>query len=306
MITLRQLRYFEALARVGHFGRAAEECAVSQPALSMQIQELEASLGIGLVERKRGHVDLTVEGKEILERARRVLADVGDIAEFAQQCGEGLGGTLRLGVIPTIAPYVLPRLLPAVREHYAGLTLQIRETQTDTLIAELQQGQLDVLLLALPVEEKDIESKPLFEDHFVLAVPSEPDIYGDRQITQADLVDEELLLLEEGHCLRAQTLDFCSLARPETMQNFGAASLTTLMQMVANGYGVTLLPELCRDLEAHDPRIRLIRFADPAPGRMIGLAWRKASPRAEAFSELGDLIGEICAVHLQATTESAA
>lgn len=306
MITLRQLKYFEALARVGHFGRAAEECAVSQPALSMQIQELEATLGVGLVERKRGHVELTVEGAEVLDRARKVLNDVGDIVEFAQQSGEGLGGSMRFGVIPTIAPYVLPHLLPAVRQTYPGLALHVRETQTDNLLSELVQGRQDLLLLALPVEVKDIETLALFEDRFLLAVPSEPVIYEDGRITQADLVDEELLLLEEGHCLRSQALDFCSLVRPEVMQNFGATSLSTLMQMVANGYGVTMLPELCRATEVHDPRIRLVRFAEPAPRRLIGLAWRNGSPRAEAFAEFGTLISEVCNTSLEQATNGAA
>lgn len=294
MITIRQLRYFEALARVGHFGRAAEACAVSQPALSMQIQELEGLLGITLVERARGRVELTPEGREILGRARAVLNDVNDIVELAEQSSHGLGGSIRFGMIPTMAPYVLPVVLPELRKRYPGLELLVRETQTDVLLGELQQGQLDVLLLALPIEQKDVEVRPLFEDRFVLAVPSEPDIYGDRKITPEDLADEELLLLEEGHCLRDQALDFCTLVRPETMRSFGATSLSTIMQMVANGYGVTMLPEMSRAMEARETRVKLVRFAPPEPRRTVGLAWRKSSPRGDAFAELGALITELC------------
>lgn len=290
MITLRQLRYLDALARHGHFGRAAEECAVTQPALSMQIQELEATLGVSLVERRRGGVELTTEGREIVRRGNRVLCEVFDLVDFAEHHGKGLEGRLRIGVIPTISPYLLPGILAALGENHPNAKMQLRETQTDTLIAELRQGLLDVLLLALPIDETGIVTLPLFEDRFLLAVPKSKGIGETGRANQDMLLSNELLLLEEGHCLREQALDFCKLVRPELLHSFGATSLTTLLQLVANGLGVTLVPELCLSSETRDPRVALLRFEKPEPRRLIGLAWRESSPRADAFKSLGQLI----------------
>ncbi|MGN6287121.1 MAG: LysR substrate-binding domain-containing protein [Afipia sp.] len=290
MISLKQLRYFDAVARSGHFGRAAEQCAVTQPALSMQIQELEKTLGIQLLERSRNGVMLTEGGKDIAQRAARVLADVRDIVDAARRQGGVLSGPLRLGVIPSIAPYILPQLLPTVRNAFPDLDLHIRETQTQLLTRELLDGQLDLLLLALPIEHPDIETVSLFDDRFLLAMAKSHRVSHHVRATPDLLKDDRLLLLEEGHCLRDQALAFCNLRRIENINTFGASSLSTLVQMVANGLGMTLLPELAVPLEARRGDIHLMRFADPEPQRTIGLAWRRSSPRKHHFAELGSMI----------------
>ncbi|RTL50213.1 MAG: LysR family transcriptional regulator [Bradyrhizobiaceae bacterium] len=290
MVSLKQLKYFDAVARAGHFGAAAEQCAISQPALSMQIQELEKSLGVQLLERSRRGVMLTESGRAIAQRAARVLADVRDIADVARRQNEVLTGPLHFGVIPSVAPYILPQLLPMMRDGFPGLDLHIRETQTQFLTRELLHGQLDLLLLAMPVEHPEIETLALFDDRFLLAMASSHRISGLARAT-ADLLDSDrLLLLEEGHCFRDQALAFCSLQKVENINTFGASSLSTLVQMVANGLGLTLLPELCAPLETRRSDIRLMRFADPQPKRTIGLAWRRTSPRKDRFAELGAMI----------------
>ncbi|HEY0236181.1 MAG TPA: LysR substrate-binding domain-containing protein [Afipia sp.] len=290
MVSLKQLKYFDAVARAGHFGAAAEQCAVSQPALSMQIQELEKSLGVQLLERGRRGVLLTEGGKAIAQRAARVLADVRDIVDVARRQSDVLSGPLRLGVIPSVAPYILPQLLPMMRDGFAGLDLHIRETQTQFLVRELLEGQLDLLLLALPVEHPDVETVALFDDPFLLAMASSQRV-PNRVRASADLLEGgRLLLLEEGHCFRDQALAFCSLQKVENVNTFGASSLSTLVQMVANGLGMTLLPELSAPLETRRGDIHVMRFSDPEPKRVIGLAWRKTSPRKHHFAELGQMI----------------
>jgi LysR family hydrogen peroxide-inducible transcriptional activator len=293
MPTLRQFRYLDALARLRHFGLAAEDCAVTQPALSTQIQDLEKELGIELVERRYKNVRLTPAGEEIARRAQRILADVCDLTEFARQHGEQLTGPLRLGVIPTIAPYLLPPVLPVLRRDYPELELHIRETQTSVLLGELIGGVLDLVLLALPVAHADIETAPLFEDRFVLALPPNHHIDRAVNVTPELMQGDRLLLLEEGHCLRTQALSFCSLRQVGHIDTFGASSLSTIVQMVANGMGLTLLPEISIEVEARRGKVRLMRFTEPQPSRMVGLAWRRASPRKEDFAEFGRLITEL-------------
>lgn len=290
MVSLKQLRYFDAVARSGHFGKAAEHCAITQPALSMQVQELEKSLGIQLLERGRNGVMLTEGGKEVAQRAARVLADVRDIVDFAHGQGNVLSGPLRFGVIPSVAPYILPRLLPMIREEFQDLDLHIRESQTQSLVDELLEGQLDLLLLALPVEHPDIETVRLFDDRFLLAMAISHRMSNHVRATPDLLEGDRLLLLEEGHCMRDQALAFCNLRRIENINTFGASSLATLVQMVANGLGMTLLPEIAVPLETRHGDIHLMRFADPEPQRVIGLAWRRSSPRKRHFAGLGQLI----------------
>ncbi|MBR1123338.1 LysR family transcriptional regulator [Bradyrhizobium lablabi] len=292
MISLKQLRYFDSVARLKHFGRAAEQCAVTQPALSMQIQELERELGVQLIERSRSGVLLTEAGREIARRASRVLSETRDIVDFARRQGNLLSGPLHLGVIPSIAPYVLPALLPLVRDKFPDLDLHLRETQTDTLVDELLDGALDLLLLALPVEDPEIETLKLFNDRFLLAMPKSRRITNRIRATPDLLEQDRLLLLEEGHCLRDQALSFCNLRRVDNIDTFGASNLSTIVQMVANGLGMTLLPELSIKLECRHDDIRLMRFTDPQPRRVVGLAWRKSSPRKSHFAELGKLITE--------------
>jgi LysR family hydrogen peroxide-inducible transcriptional activator len=288
MITLKQLRYLSALSRHGHFGKAAKACAVSQPALSMQIQELEAELGVPLVERRPGEVTLTDIGAEVASRAERVLSSTLDLVDFARHRGRVLSGRLQLGVIPSIAPYVLPKILPVLQRRYPDLQIVLRETQTAVLTEELHRGALDVIMLALPAADAEVETIRLFDDPFLLAVPATDNRPESTRVDIHDIDPRRLILLEEGHCLRDQALELCASSRRDV--SLGATSLATVMQMVANGYGITLLPRVAVDVELRDERVKLLRFAEPAPGRTVGLAWRRTSPRKVDFLALGQLI----------------
>jgi LysR family hydrogen peroxide-inducible transcriptional activator len=290
MLTLRKLRYLAALAQHRHFGRAAEACAVSQPALSMQIKELEEFLGVALFERRNGEAVLTEIGAEVAQRAERVLGAARDLEDFAQHGSRPLTGRLRLGVIPSLAPYVLPKVLPALQQSHPALRVELRETQTRQLVAELVGGQVDVVMLALPVDDPEIETTALFDDAFVLAVPASDPPLKRARATAGDVDPRRLILLEEGHCLRDQALAFCGTARQDSTLAFGATSLTTVMQMVSNGYGMTLVPDVAIDVEVRDERVRLVRFADPQPGRTVGLAWRRTSARKADFLALAEIV----------------
>jgi LysR family hydrogen peroxide-inducible transcriptional activator len=292
MITLRQLRYLAALAQHRHFGRAAEACAVTQPALSMQIRDLEKELGIALVERRPNDVALTDLGVEVARRADRVLVTTRDLVDFAQHRGRVLSGHLRLGIIPSLAPYVLPKILPVLQRRFPELRVELRETQTKVLIDELSRGALDAVMLALPVTEPDIETIRLFDDAFLLAVPAADPRSESARVTPRDIDQSRLILLEEGHCLRDQALAYCASAHGGAALGLGATSLATVMQMVANGYGITLVPKVAVDVEVRDERIKLLRFAAPEPGRTVGLAWRRTSPRKVDFVALGQLVSE--------------
>jgi len=290
MITLRQLRYLQALVQHRHFGRAADACAVTQPALSMQIRDLERELEVELIERRPGQAALTETGMEVARRAERVLAATRDLVDFARHRGRVLSGRLKLGIIPTLAPYILPRVLPALQTRYPDLTVELRETQTKVLIEELAGGDLDVLMLALPLPDAEFETIRLFHDPFLLAVPAADPLPKHARVNPHDIDQRRLILLEEGHCLRDQALAYCATARHEMPLSLGATSLTTVTQMVANGYGVTLVPEVAVDVEIRDERIKLLRFAAPEPGRTIGLAWRRTSPRKADFFALGQIV----------------
>jgi LysR family hydrogen peroxide-inducible transcriptional activator len=303
MISLKQLRYFAAVARFGHFGKAAEFCNVTQPALSMQVRELESGLALKLFERRQQGVQLTDAGREILKRAQNILAAVRDLDDFAHHHERVLSGRLRLGVIPSVAPYILPPLLPLLHDKYRDLDLRIRETQTQTLVDELVDGQLDVLLLALPIEHAEIDTAALFEDRFLLAAPtgwhgefSPAKTNGRNKPRRArpELIEGgRLLLLEEGHCLRDQALAFCQLRQIDNLDTFGASSLSTIVQMVANGMGLTLLPEISLGVEAKHGDIQVIPFEAPEPCRTVGLAWRATSPRLPDFEALGALVSKV-------------
>jgi LysR family hydrogen peroxide-inducible transcriptional activator len=299
MITLKQLKYFDTVVRTRHFGKAAEQCAVTQPALSMQIQELEKTLGVQLIERSRNGVILTEAGREIAGRATRILADTRDIVDFARRQGNVLSGSLHLGVIPSIAPYVLPALLPLIRDGFPDLDLHLRETMTHHLVSELLDGALDLLLLALPIQNPEIETIELFNDRFLLAMQKSRNIPGRLRATPDLLRRDRLLLLEEGHCLRDQALSFCSLRRVDNIDTFGVSNLSTIAQMVVNGLGVTLLPELSIKLECRHDDITLMRFTDPQPYRVVGLAWRRSSPRKRHFVEFGKLITSATSVQMR-------
>lgn len=305
MISLKQLRYFAAVARFAHFGRAAEFCSVTQPALSMQVRELEAALGVKLFERRQQGVQLTEIGREVLERAKGILNAVRDLDDFAHHYGEALAGPLRLGIIPSLAPYILPTLLPLMRDRHRDLDLHVRETLTETLVDELIDGQLDVLLLALPIDHPDIATQALFEDRFLLAAPAN----WRKEVALAGLAEDgstaampvssdllkngRLLLLEDGHCLRDQALSFCRSRQIDALDTFGASTLSTIVQMVANGMGLTLLPEISLDIETRHGGIQVLPFEAPQPSRNVGLAWRKTSPRTHDFEALGALVLDV-------------
>jgi LysR family hydrogen peroxide-inducible transcriptional activator len=292
MVTLRQLRYLEALAQYRHFGRAAEACAVTQPALSMQIRYLERELEAELIERRPGEAALTETGIEVARRGERVLAAARDLVDFARHRGRLLSGRLKLGIIPTLAPYVLPKVLPSLQARYPDLTVELRETQTKVLIEELESGELDVVMLALPLPDAEIETLRLFDDPFLLAVPADDPLPRSARVNPREIDQQRLILLEEGHCLRDQALAYCATARHGMPLSLGATSLATVMQMVANGYGVTLVPEVAVDVEVRDERVKLLRFTSPEPGRTVGLAWRRTSPRKADFFALGRIAVE--------------
>ncbi|OLP54575.1 LysR family transcriptional regulator [Rhizobium rhizosphaerae] len=280
MITLRQMHYFDALATTRHFGRAAEWVNVSQPALSAQIMEMERHLGVKLVERARGGILLTPMGEDILIRVRRILAEV-DALKLAVENGIApMEGTLRLGIIPTVAPYLVPRLLPSLQAAYPALRLELKETVTDRLIADLREGRLDGAIVALPIDEQGLKARPLFRDRFFMAVAQEEARLLVSPLTQMELDVDRLLLLEEGHCLRDQALDVCGTGR-RSLVDFGATSMATLLQMVAHNMGVTLIPEIAVPTETARNAIRVMPFADPAPAREIGLIFRASHSRPQ-------------------------
>jgi LysR family transcriptional regulator, hydrogen peroxide-inducible genes activator len=291
--TLRQLRYFVALAETRHFGQAALRCHVTQPALSMQIKELEEALGAPLIERARSGAMLTPAGIEVARRARAILRAVRDLADLARQHAEVPSGPLRVGVIPTIGPYLLPKVLPRVHAAFPNLQLSLRESQTLVLVKELLVGTLDLLILALPVDDPEIDELPLFEDVFALALPATHPLEAQGGVSESELRGERLLLLEEGHCLRDQTLAVAQAGGASELDDFRASSLATVVQMVANGYGCTILPELAVPVEVGDRQgIRVVPFQRPPPVRTVGLAWRRTSPRRGEFLAFGEVIVE--------------
>ncbi|MDP3693176.1 LysR substrate-binding domain-containing protein [Bradyrhizobium sp.] len=297
MITLRQLRYLSALARHGHFGRAAESCSVTQPALSMQIRDLERTLGVAVVERRPGDVMLTDVGREIARRAEELLTASRDLVDFARHRSGVLTGRLTLGVIPSLAPYLLPKILPLLQSRFPELRLELRETQTRQLIEDIKNGALDAAMLALPVDEPDIDTMALFEDLFLLAVPASDPRRDTMRVAAEDIDQSRLILLEDGHCLRDQALAFCATATRSRGSAgggtvFGASSLNTVMEMVAGGYGVTLIPQIAADVERRDARVKFLRLENPQPGRSIGLVFRRTSPRKADFAALGEVVKE--------------
>ena len=253
----------------------------------MQVRELEREIGAELVERRPGEIALTETGVEVAQRAERILAATRDLVDFARHRGV-LSGKLRLGIIPTLAPYILPRVLPRLQTSYPQLRLEVRETQTKMLLEELAGGDLDAVMLALPADGADVEILRLFDDPFLLALPAADPLRG--RVAAEDVDRRRLILLEEGHCLRDQALAFCAAVRGDPPATLGATSLATVMQMVANGYGVTLVPEVAAAVEVRDSRVKLLRFVEPEPARTIGLAWRRTSPRKQDFAALGEII----------------
>ncbi|WP_306151042.1 hydrogen peroxide-inducible genes activator [Roseovarius sp. MMSF_3281] len=287
--SLRQLRYFAALARHGHFGRAAEASAISQPALSVQIRDLEAAIGQVLFERGARQVRLTRFGEEFAGRVKDILRSVDELSEMARVARTGLSGSLRLGVIPTIAPYLLPRVIGRLNDAYADLDLHVRESITPRLLDELGEGRLDAAIVALPVSEPSLLEVPLFEESLLLV---RPEAERDAPVPSPEALHEmRLLLLEEGHCFRDQALSFCHLGQGRGREGLDGSSLSTLVQMVGAGLGVTLIPEMAVPVETRSANVSLARFDDPQPGRTIGMVWRKSSPLSEDLLRLSEVVG---------------
>jgi len=286
--TLKQLRYFDALARHCHFGRAAEACAISQPALSMQIKELEENLGGVLLDRGAQHVWLTRFGEEIAQRVRDILRSVDELGDFARASQGRLVGRLRLGMIPTIAPYLLPAVIGNLTRLHPELDIHVRETLTPRLIQELAEGRLDTAIVALPVSEPSLTEVALFAENFLLVRPGRDE--GTPVPTGETLREMRLLLLEEGHCFRDQALSFCKMQASPPREVLDASSLSTLVQMVSAGIGVTLIPEMAVAVETRSAPVSVARFKDPQPSRTIGMVWRNTSPLARQLLQISETI----------------
>lgn len=290
-LKLRDLRYLVAVADVRHFGRAAAACHVSQPTLSAQLKKLEAGLGVQLIERGTRRASLTVAGQRIVARARAALEAADDILEIARACADPLSGHLRLALLPTIGPYLLPRVAPRLRKALPRLELMLYEYQTAPMLERLRAGDIDAGILALPVDLDGLEALRLYDEPFVLAAPTGHRLAKAGPVRTTDLAGETVLLLEDGHCLRDQALDVCSRVGLHEKQDFRATSLETLRQMVASGAGVTLLPELAtRGAWGGARGIAVRYFAKPAPSRQVGLVWRRTSARREAIEAIAGVV----------------
>jgi LysR family hydrogen peroxide-inducible transcriptional activator len=287
-VTLKQLRYFDALARHCHFGRAAEACAITQPALSMQIKEMEEALGGVLLDRGARHVWLTKFGEEVAQRVRDILRSVDELGDFARASQERLVGRLRIGMIPTIAPYLLPAVIGNLTRMHPELDIHVRETVTPKLIQELAEGRLDTAIVALPVSEPSLTEVALFAENFLLVRPGEDQ--GTPVPTSETLREMRLLLLEEGHCFRDQALSFCNMHASPPRELLDASSLSTLVQMVSAGIGVTLIPEMAVAVETRSASVSVARFRNPQPSRTIGMIWRKTSPLARQLLQISEVV----------------
>ena len=300
-MNLRDLKYLVALADLRHFGKAADACFVSQPTLSTQIRKLEDELGVALVERAPRKVMLTAAGQDVVLRARRIVAEVEQMKESARRSRDPESGSMRLGVFPTLGPYLLPHIVPQLRERFPQLELLLVEEKSDVLLQRLRDGKLDAALLALPVHDEQLHAELLFEEPFVFAAPQRHPLAARASVSMAQLSDETLLLLEDGHCLRDQALDVCRLSGANEKSGFRATSLETLRQMVAAGVGVTLLPALSVHAPvAQPPNIRVVPFRKPAPTRRIALVWRKSSALDGFLHTLADAIGPLARAQLPA------
>ncbi|MEL7459795.1 MAG: LysR substrate-binding domain-containing protein [Pseudomonadota bacterium] len=292
-ITLKQLKYFAALAEHGHFGRAASALAISQPALSVQIRDLETELGQPLFERGPKGVQLTGFGTEFDTRARIILGQIDDLSQFARAASDLSAGQLRLGVIPTIAPYLLPRILPRLKADLPDLELGLRETVTPRLMDDLADGKIDAALVALPVDAPWAETVPLFDEAMVLVRHQTED--GAEVPHRKDLSSARVLMLEEGHCFRDLALDFCQIDRTARRRGLDGSSLSTLVQMVGAGFGMTLIPEMAVPVETRAAAVTTQRFSAPQPTRTVGMVWRKSTPLSTHLATIAALIRDAAA-----------
>lgn len=287
-LTLKQLRYFEALAQHGHFGRAANACSISQPALSVQIKDLEETLGTELFERGARQVRLTNFGEEFSTRVGGILRSVDELGELARASRDHLVGRLRIGVIPTIAPYLLPEIITDLTAANSSIDIQIRESLTPILVHELLDGRLDAAIVALPVSEPSLTEVSLFDENFVLVRPVGDE--GKPVPDHEDLREMKLLLLEEGHCFRDQALSFCNIQSSRPREMLDASSLATLVQMVGAGLGVTLIPEMAIAVETRSAPVSIVHFKNPQPSRTIGMIWRKTNPIAKQLLQISEVV----------------
>lgn len=293
-MNLRDLRYLVALADLRHFGRAAEACHVSQPTLSMQLRKLEDYLDVPLLERNSRQVMLTPMGERIVEQARRVLREADGLLRMAKLARDPFSGELRLGIIPTVAPYLLPRILPRLRKRFPTLLVQLVESQTASLLRMLRGGEIEAAIAALPFDLDHTVQVPIYTEPFLLAVAKEHPKARRKTVELTDLDDEQVLLLEDGHCLRDQALAVCSSAGAIENANFSATSIETLRQMVGAGAGVTLMPQLAA---VSDANVRYIPFRTDPPHRVVGMIWRDSSPRGEVLRSLADAFATLDLVH---------
>jgi len=292
-VTITELRYLVALANRAHFGRAAEDCHVSQPTLSNQIRKLEEYLGVTLIERSAKSFSLTSKGQEVVEKARKILGQVDALLASTRKAHEPLTGPLNLGVIPSLAPYLLPRLLPLVKNHYGRLQLVVHEDLTEHLLERLRGYRIDAALLALPLDGGNFDEIPLFDEPFWLACPPHHPLARLKSVSESDLCGEPLLLLADGHCLRGQALAACgrNAADDESIDDFRAASLETICQLVAAGFGCTLLPALAaRPPRDPEPSFVIRPMQSRGASRRIGLVWRRGDPRAQELALLASLV----------------
>lgn len=288
-LTIRQMQYFEALAQLLHFGRAAEAAGVSQPALSAQIAEMEEKLGCRLFDRSGRTIAMTEEARALQPRIGRILDEIRDLEATTLRGRLAMEGRFRLGIIPTVAPYLLPHALPDLRSRFPALALELREAVTSVLLEETLSGRIDAFVAALPLDSPGIVAEPLFSDRFFLAVPTDDPAFVAPPVPPESPALERLMLLEEGHCLREQALAVCGSVKPTAMANYGATSLTTLLQMVSHGLGVTLIPEMAATAKGL-PELKIVPFADPVPARTICLAWRRSSPRRSECVQLAAIL----------------
>jgi LysR family transcriptional regulator, hydrogen peroxide-inducible genes activator len=287
-VTLRQLRYFDALARHVHFGRAAEACAITQPAMSMQIKELEEALGAVLLERGARQVRLTTFGEEAAQRVRNILRSVDELGDVARTSRDRLLGRLRIGMIPTIAPYLLPTVIGNLTRKHPELDIHVREALTPKLIQELAEGRIDTAIVALPVSEPSLTEVALFAENFLLVRPA---VDEGKPVPNSKMLRQmRLLLLEEGHCFRDQALSFCNMQSSQPREVLDANSLSTLVQMVSAGIGVTLIPEMAVAVETLSASVSVDRFKNPQPSRTIGMVWRKTSPLAGQLLQISEVV----------------
>lgn len=293
-MNLRDLRYLVALAEHRHFGRAAQASFVSQPTLSTQIKKLEDELGVALVERTSRKVLLTEVGREIAQRSRDVLNEVDQIRAIARRTLDPESGTVRLGIFPTLGPYLLPHVIPRIRARFPRLELLLVEEKTEVLLRQLREGRLDAAVLALPIHDDQLHAQFLFEEPFLLAVPEGHTLARRKSIKLEDLSDHSLLLLDDGHCLRDQALEVCQLAGALEKSGFRATSLETLRQMVAANVGITLLPALAVQAPvAHSENVHLLQFRGETPSRRIAMIWRKSSALAPFLKQLAQILGDL-------------